>query len=624
MSQARALGCFLLAAGGSLFLARDFPRSSLEIAALDRWAPRPSFQSVACVSITPRDVEALPRFGVAPGQWPWQRLAHAAILHAAQSLGAKSLHFSLLFRHGFDPATDQAFVAALERARIPVGLACFQGPDPNPLGEGAPTPPALDWPAGWPLAPRHFGPSQGPLPKFRRAASHLGWINLSSAQMKDRRTVPLVLEEEGRLLPSLGLAAYLAAQPQAGAAEVGPLLTSRGDLLVAPVRPPRFRVQDLLAQLRQGTPEESPFFGKHLFVGLEGAPLATPLEFEDGKALAPYQLQALEAAALLEGKTLRPAPAWIGALGVGILAALAASFPAWLGAVTLLGLPLTFGLPALALGKGIFLPMVPLALALAFGLFPLWIEAWLRFQTQRQIRDLERTRAVELSRSLLPRTLPPGIEASLLPARGAAGDGYDWLAFEGVDWLVLFDVSGKGLDAALLAAEFRAAFRSLARSAGDPAELLGAISLSLDEDLSTHTKTITAVLVQITPEGLRLAAAGHPPPLARHSGQEWESLSVRGRPLGSGPRVRWKTTELSPPYPEEILLFSDGWVETLGGRADWEREVSDLEAGQDLNSWVEALNLRRDPVPAPDDRTLLRIRSFSPTKAPAKSEARPD
>src|SRR2546425_6405933 len=103
-----------------------------------------------------------------------------------------------------------------------------------------------------------------------------------------------------------------------------------------------------------------------------------------------------------------------------------------------------------------------------------------RFQRERDERETMNREAEEaraIQQALLPKSSPyiPGFAVSGLsvPARAVGGDWYDFIPFEDGSWgLVLADVSGKGMAAALLMSATRATLRSLAQANCSPAEVL--------------------------------------------------------------------------------------------------------------------------------------------------------
>ncbi len=136
-------------------------------------------------------------------------------------------------------------------------------------------------------------------------------------------------------------------------------------------------------------------------------------------------------------------------------------------------------------------------------------------QQERNQHELEL--AAEIQRDLLPqptsRDFP--LHGINIPARSVSGDFYDILPLpDGRIWFNVGDVSGKGMNAALLMAKTSSLFRCLAKSAEDPGQLLNAINNELCET-NFHGMFVTMVGGLFHPGTgvLRLTNAGHEPPL---------------------------------------------------------------------------------------------------------------
>ncbi|MEU8137564.1 PP2C family protein-serine/threonine phosphatase [Streptodolium elevatio] len=132
---------------------------------------------------------------------------------------------------------------------------------------------------------------------------------------------------------------------------------------------------------------------------------------------------------------------------------------------------------------------------------------------------------------------------------------------------VLGDVSGKGLDAAVLTGKIRNTLQALLPLADDHQNLLRLLNGALLN--SHHTRFATLVLASVRRRGgltaLRLTCAGHPAPLiVRHDGTVEEAATV-GTLIGALPETRSTTAEAALRPGETCLLFTDGVTEARGG-----------------------------------------------------------
>jgi sigma-B regulation protein RsbU (phosphoserine phosphatase) len=185
-------------------------------------------------------------------------------------------------------------------------------------------------------------------------------------------------------------------------------------------------------------------------------------------------------------------------------------------------------------------------------------------QREKMTREAEEARTIQ--QALLPRTSPliPGFIVSglSLPAGAVGGDWYDFIPLEDGRWgLVLADVSGKGMAAALLMSATRGMLRSLARVGSSPGEVLTRLNNMLLEDFPDG-RFVTMVYAELDPakRTLKLANAGHLPPLlVEPAGYRWIQ-SEQGLPLGVAVS---KFSEIEIPLNEgsRIAFYSDGITE---------------------------------------------------------------
>nr|WP_307865346.1 PP2C family protein-serine/threonine phosphatase [Streptomyces montanisoli] len=182
-----------------------------------------------------------------------------------------------------------------------------------------------------------------------------------------------------------------------------------------------------------------------------------------------------------------------------------------------------------------------------------------------------------LMRDLLPPSLHQvnGVEfAGGYRASGAAeragGDFYDVHPGEGPgeeSLVVLGDVCGKGLDAAVLTGKIRNTVQALLPMAGDHQRVLDLLNGALVN--SHHTRFATMVLASVRRSAgrvrLRLTSAGHPAPLIVRADGGVEEADTRGSLVGVLPRVTSRTVTADLAAGETCLLFTDGITEARGG-----------------------------------------------------------
>jgi serine phosphatase RsbU (regulator of sigma subunit) len=218
-----------------------------------------------------------------------------------------------------------------------------------------------------------------------------------------------------------------------------------------------------------------------------------------------------------------------------------------------------------------------------------------QFAQRQQAQALERERlehelalARLIQQRLLPEALPDwsGWQAAARyqPARAVGGDFYDFVPYpDGRVGVVIGDVSGKGMPAALVMATTRANLRAAAGAAGgaEPGAVLRRTNELLLPTMppSMFVTCLYAVLDPLT-GWLRYANAGHSLPY-RLSGQSAALLCARGMPLGLLPDMLYEENETRLAPGEALLLHSDGLAEahSPGGEMFGDERLRALLAG---------------------------------------------
>jgi sigma-B regulation protein RsbU (phosphoserine phosphatase) len=209
-------------------------------------------------------------------------------------------------------------------------------------------------------------------------------------------------------------------------------------------------------------------------------------------------------------------------------------------------------------------------------------------------RDLEIAR--EIQTWLVPSEPPPVAGADIAfasrPQNSVAGDYYD--AFyptagaeeNGKLMLVIADVAGKSIPAALLMATLQASLRTIAGEGAPLAELV----VRLNRYASAHSlegrRFTTAVLAEYEPATRRLVYvnAGHNPPILRRANSDTEKLEVGGLPLGIEAGATYDTASVDLRTGDALIFYTDGVVEAFDEKAQ--------EFGNDR--WISAIGTLPD------------------------------
>jgi sigma-B regulation protein RsbU (phosphoserine phosphatase) len=186
---------------------------------------------------------------------------------------------------------------------------------------------------------------------------------------------------------------------------------------------------------------------------------------------------------------------------------------------------------------------------------------------ERVTRDLEMARQIQFQ--MLPTTFPhvPGLElfASTVPSQRVGGDFFD-VIYEGQNrvCLLLGDVSGKGIAAAMQMARLMGDFRAAVRQREDPRSVVQALNESVCARNLTWSSFVTLqyVVIDTVRQSLEFICAGHPPLMLCHADGQLEWLGQAANlPLGIDVTYTYQTEVYTILPGDRLLLYSDGAYE---------------------------------------------------------------
>ncbi len=247
---------------------------------------------------------------------------------------------------------------------------------------------------------------------------------------------------------------------------------------------------------------------------------------------------------------------------------------------------------------------------------------------QQQLLEQERIRKeLEMCRQIQEELLPKSplrtsfgeVQGISVPAKELGGDFFNYFSLPEGEFAVLIgDVSGKGVPAALLMANIQATLRARLPVAGDLSHLVEA----LDHEVATQTLpeaylTLFVAILSGDARRLRYANAGHNPQFLLKTDRRAQRLGSTGRPLGLLPGGQYQTVDVELELGDWLFLYTDGLIEAEnreGEEFGMDRlEKLLVETRPDrvdvVLAEVEAQASRhREGVEAEDDSTLLLLR----------------
>lgn len=180
-------------------------------------------------------------------------------------------------------------------------------------------------------------------------------------------------------------------------------------------------------------------------------------------------------------------------------------------------------------------------------------------------KELEIARQIQYS--TLPQSVPrvSGLEiaAGYVPMSAVAGDFYDFLVVDDRHLGVLIaDVTGHGVPAALIASMLKVAFAEQFAHAADPAQVLAGLNCALCGKFEEHFVTAAYVFVDLEQNLMRYAGAGHPPlMLASRSPSGVRQIEENGLMLGLFREATYSAVEFPLRAHDRCILYTDGAFE---------------------------------------------------------------
>jgi phosphoserine phosphatase RsbU/P len=237
-----------------------------------------------------------------------------------------------------------------------------------------------------------------------------------------------------------------------------------------------------------------------------------------------------------------------------------------------------------------------------------------REEKERMARELDEAKTVQLS--LFPDWTPniEGFEINglCLPCQEVGGDWFDYIQLgdEGLG-VVLADVSGKGIAAALLMSSTRSILRMFAEKGLPPGEVLTHVNRILVQDFP-KTKFVTLIYGIIDPRvrTFTLANAGHLSPLLIQQNEISFLETTSGLPLGLMD-VAYSETKIKLSKGSKLLLYSDGVTEAMNAKSEkygQERILNHIkEKSSSVQTLLDDVRSFASGYPASDDITILMI-----------------
>jgi serine phosphatase RsbU (regulator of sigma subunit) len=189
-----------------------------------------------------------------------------------------------------------------------------------------------------------------------------------------------------------------------------------------------------------------------------------------------------------------------------------------------------------------------------------------RSRVRREARLVQVQDVADAASRAILRPLPPvlaGVPVSVRYLSASEGARVGGDLYEAVDTpyglrMVVGDVRGKGLDAVRLASLTLGSFREAAHREPDLQQVAEAMHVTVTRDAGPED-FVTAVLVEVVGDRVRMLSCGHPPPYAVRAGVARELRLPEATPLGIAPPPA--AVDVDVRAGDRVLLYTDGAAE---------------------------------------------------------------
>lgn len=236
-------------------------------------------------------------------------------------------------------------------------------------------------------------------------------------------------------------------------------------------------------------------------------------------------------------------------------------------------------------------------------------ERHLELQRLEARRNLDLEQAAEIQRGILPSGPPrvPGLDVAghNAPCLTVGGDYYDFIRYPDDQLgLVLGDVAGKGMAAAMLMSNLQARVQLLTEQPGDLAPMISRLDRSIAASCPANRFiTLFMCVIDATNGATRYCNAGHNPPIVVRADGRVERLTAAGTVLGMLPELGYEEHRTTLEPGDLIAIFSDGVTEACNPLGE---EFGEARLGSLLQS------LRERPAAAIISAVMEAVAAWAP------------
>lgn len=270
----------------------------------------------------------------------------------------------------------------------------------------------------------------------------------------------------------------------------------------------------------------------------------------------------------------------------------------------------------------IFVIVLIVSIIILIGNYSLIIQRTHRLEINHKSLEKELEISQMIQSSVLPVNFPEkdkfDLYATMTPSKSVGGDFYDFFKVDANhEAVIIADVSGKGITAAMFMMNAKAAVKDAVLSGQPLTEAIEKANIELCE----HNKarmfvTLFLAILDLNTGELKCINAGHNPPLISHNGN-WEYCKIKHSvAMGVSKKIKYTEVIVKLDHQDSFFMYTDGVTEAkdINDKLYGEERLINFVAKQDnnprslLNNTLEELKSYAGKAPQSDDITMLMIK----------------
>ena len=267
----------------------------------------------------------------------------------------------------------------------------------------------------------------------------------------------------------------------------------------------------------------------------------------------------------------------------------------------------------------LFVIVLVLSIALLISNYSIIVQRTHKLEIDRKSVEKELEISQMIQASVLPVNFPDkdrfDLYATMTPCKSVGGDYYDFFKVdENQEAVIIADVSGKGITAAMFMMNAKAAIKEAVLSGEPLAEAIGKANI----DLCEHNKarmfiTVFIAVLDLNTGELRCINAGHNPPLVNHNGT-WEYCKIKhSAAMGVSKKIKYTEVIVKLEHQDSFFMYTDGVTEAkdIKDKLYGEERLINFLTKQEnqprsiLNNTLEELKNYAGEAPQSDDITMV-------------------